>query len=78
MSVFFEERMAAMHGFSNELVDSGNTPSTVFQRVKQVGALVNGWQAYMNTLPMDITKEKSLAAQVATLTTRVTALTNKM
>ena len=54
MSVFFEERMAAMHGFSNELVDSGNTPSTVFQRVKQVGALVNGWQAYVNTLPMDI------------------------
>ena len=28
----------------------------------------------MNTLPMDITKEKSLAAQVATLKTLVTAL----
>ena len=53
ISVFFEERMA-MHGFSNELVAIGNMPNTVFQRVKQVAALVNGWQAYVNTLPMDI------------------------
>ena len=53
MTVFFEERMA-MHGFCNELVASGNTPSTVFQRLKQVSALVNGWQAYMNTLPAEI------------------------